>query len=154
MSRDKPKKHRTKRATRGSAAAQFRRASSGLAEPEIRSIGLEEFVRRLRADTNADKRFALFLGAGCSISSGIPSAEALVRDRWLPRLRDYQAPDRSDLESWATEVIRTYDAANPANSYGQLIDRLFLTPEDRQREIEELCDSRTPSFGYAVLAQL
>ena len=123
----------------------------------LREIGLEEFVRRLRADTadiRSEKRFALFLGAGCSVTSGIPSAGGLVRDRWLPRLRSYQAPARSDLEVWAKEVIPDYDPLNPALSYGILIDRLFLTPEDRQREIEDLCDARTPSFGYAVLAQL
>jgi len=120
----------------------------------MRDIGLEEFVRRLRADTNAEKRFALFLGAGCSVTSGIPHAGGLVRDRWLPRLRDFQSPNRSDLTAWAKEVIPDYDPENPAHSYGALIDLLFLTPEDRQREIEDLCDGRTPSFGYAVLAQL
>ena len=124
------------------------------AEPIVRDIGLEEFARRLRAETNAEKHYAFFLGAGCSVSSGIPSAAELVRDHWIPRLRDYQAPDRSDLDRWASEVVAGYDPADPALSYGKLIDRLFLTPEDRQREIEDLCDGRTPSFGYAVLAQL
>jgi Tfp pilus assembly protein PilF len=89
----------------------------------IRSVSLEEFVRRLRADTHAEKRFALFLGAGCSVTSGIPSAAGLVRDRWLPRLRDYQAPNRADLEDWASEVISGYDPANPALSYGLSDDR-------------------------------
>ena len=120
----------------------------------MRDIDVEEFVRRLRAETNADKRFALFLGAGCSVTSGIPAAGALVRDRWIPRLRDFEAPHRSDVETWAKEVIEGHDPENPARSYGKLIDRLFLTPFDRQREIEDLCDGRTPSFGYAVLAQL
>jgi tetratricopeptide (TPR) repeat protein len=120
----------------------------------VRNIDVEEFVRRLRAETNADKRFALFLGAGCSVTSGIPAAGALVRDRWIPRLRDFEAPHRSDVEAWAKEVIEGHDPENPGLSYGKLIDRLFLTPFDRQREIEDLCDGRTPSFGYAVLAQL
>jgi Tfp pilus assembly protein PilF len=147
-----PSSRRKKRATAVEEAAPRRTGKS--ADPPIRSIDLEEFVRRLHADSNAEKRYALFLGAGCSVTSGIPSAGGLVRDRWLPRLRDYQAPGRADLEAWAKEVIRDYDPANPALSYGGLIDRLFLTPEDRQREIEDLCDGRTPSFGYAVLAQL
>ena len=123
-------------------------------EAPIRGIGVEEFVRRLKADTNAEKRFALFLGAGCSVSSGIPTAGELVRDRWIPRLRDYKAPGRSDMDTWAREEIPGYGPENPALSYGDLIGLLFLTPEDRQREIENLCDGRTPSFGYAVLAQL
>src|SRR5574337_577966 len=146
---------RKRRDTIARVAHVARRHRAGLsAEPVIRSIGLEEFVRRLRVDTTAEKHFALFLGAGCSVTSGIPSAGALVRDRWIPRLRDYQAPHRSDLDNWATEVIQGYDKTNPDLSYGELIYQLFLTPEDRQREIEDLCDGRTPSFGYAVLAQL
>ncbi len=120
----------------------------------IRSIDVEEFVRRLRAETSAEKRFALFLGAGCSVTSGIPAAGTLVKDRWIPRLRDYRAPHRKDLDAWAVEAIEGYDCASPASSYGSLIDKLFLTPEDRQREIADLCEGRTPSFGYAVLAQL
>jgi len=51
-------------------------------------------------------------------------------------------------------VIQDYDQTNPARSYGKIINRLFLTHEDRQQEIEALCDGRTPSFCYAVLAQL
>lgn len=120
----------------------------------IRSIDVEEFVRRLRAETSAEKRFALFLGAGCSVTSGIPAAGTLVKDRWIPRLRDYRAPHRKDLDAWAKEVIEGYDSESPARSYGSLIDKLFLTPEDRQREIADLCEGRTPAFGYAVLAQL
>src|ERR1017187_8302433 len=107
-----------------------------LNEPPVRGIGVEEFVRRLRADTNAEKRFALFFGAGCSVSSGIPTAGELVRDRWVPRLRDYKAPGRSDMDTWAREEIPGYGPENPALSYGDLIGLLFLTPEDRQREIE------------------
>jgi Tfp pilus assembly protein PilF len=124
------------------------------ANAPIRSINVEEFARRLKKEASAEKRFALFLGAGCSVSSGIPAAGALVQDHWLPRLRDYQAPLRSDLDVWAREVIDDYDPAKPSLSYGKLIDKLFITAEDRQREIEDLCEGRTPSFGYAVLAQL
>ena len=123
-------------------------------EMNLRIIEIEEFVRRLHADTNADKCFAVFLGAGCSVSSGIPSAGTLVQDYWIPRLRDLVAPARSDLGNWTTEAIPGFDPANPALSYGELINRLFVTPVNRQQEIENLCEGRTPSFGYAVLAQL
>ena len=134
---------------------------------EMRTIQASEFARRLRAATKPvdeqsaglaerqpEARFAFFLGAGCSRSSGIPSAGELVRDYWLPRLRDMKAPKRRDLESWAREFIPDYDPANPALSYGKVMDALFFTPEDRQKEIEAQCDGRSPGFGYAVLAQL
>lgn len=117
-------------------------------------MSVDEFVRRLRHEEATDKRFALFLGAGCSVTSGIPSAGSLVKERWLPHLRELMAPERSDLDEWASAAIPGYVRSDPAASYGELVNRLFLTPEDRQREIESLCDGRSPSFGYAVLAQL
>ena len=146
----KPRSKAKKSATKGVPSKK----KDQPAAQRIRSIDVEEFVRRLRAETSAEKRFALFLGAGCSVTSGIPAAGILVKDRWIPRLRDYRAPHRKDLDVWAGEVIHGYDSANPASSYGSLIDKLFLTPEDRQREIADLCEGRTPAFGYAVLAQL
>jgi len=114
-----------------------------------------EFARRLRADSEMlDKRFAFFLGAGCSISSGIPGAGSLVKDYWLPRLSEFIAPDRKDADSWIKDEFPDYDPKNPAGSYGLVLERLFLNAEDRQREIEHLCDGRFPGFGYAVLATL
>lgn len=113
-----------------------------------------EFARRVGAAVQEqDKRYALFLGAGCSISSGIPAAGALVRDHWLPRLKHLSAPDARD-DDWIAAKIPDYADDNPAASYGTVMEALFMNPEERQREIEQLCDGRFPAFGYAVLAQL
>ncbi|MDB4948303.1 MAG: hypothetical protein JWM27_952 [Gemmatimonadetes bacterium] len=121
----------------------------------LRRIPADAFVRRIKQvlDTE-DKRFAFFLGAGCSISSGIPGAGSLVRNVWLPKLRDLNAPERTDLNTWATEAFAGYDARLPALLYGELIDALFPHPAERQREIERLCDGKFPAFGYAVLARM
>jgi tetratricopeptide (TPR) repeat protein len=121
----------------------------------LRRITIEEFARRLKVTTAAsDKRFAFFLGAGCSVSSGVPSAGTLVKDYWLPRLRDLRAPSRKDLDTWASEILPDYSPSNSAAAYGQVIDQLFFQSEERQREIESLCDGRFPAFGYAVLSGL
>jgi tetratricopeptide (TPR) repeat protein len=56
------------------------------------------------------------------------------------------------LDVWAREAFEQYDPQNPAASYGQVIDQLFFQSEERQREIESLCDGRFPGFGYAVLS--
>ncbi len=126
----------------------------------LRRIGAAEFSRRLKGVAGeADKRVAFFIGAGCSVSSKIPAAGSLVRDHWLPRLRDVRAPHRMDLDAWAEEALagsdgHVYHPRNPAASYGAVIQELFLHQEERQREIERLCDGRFPGFGYAVLAGL
>lgn len=121
----------------------------------LRKISADEFARRLGQTTSEqDKRFAFFIGAGCSVSSGIPGAGGLVKDNWLPRLRDFLAPNRKDLDTWAKEEISGYRPRNPASSYGPVMERLFLHLEERQRELESLCEGRFPGFGYAVLANL
>src|SRR5687768_17322869 len=123
--------------------------------PNLYKMNAGEFARRLRADSDMpDKRFALFLGAGCSISSGIPGAGSLVKDNWLPRLQEFSAPERKDVDVWIKEEFPDYDQNNCAGSYGIILERLFLNAEDRQREIERLCDGKFPGFGYAVLATL
>jgi Tfp pilus assembly protein PilF len=114
-----------------------------------------EFARRLRVDSEKrDKRFGFFLGAGCSISSGIPGTSSLVRDVWIPRLREICAPDHKDLDEWAKLEFPKYDPDDPGASYGSVIKRLFISPQDRQEEIERLCDGKFPGFGYAVLSTL
>src|SRR5262245_1347048 len=99
----------------------------------FREMEAEEFARRLRQYAHdSRKSFAFFLGAGCSRSSGIPLAGELVKDHWLPRLREFQAPHRTDLEVWAKEIMPSYDPSNAAASYGDLMARLFVTAEERQ----------------------
>jgi hypothetical protein len=121
----------------------------------LRKITAEEFARRLKESSEEpDKRFAFFLGAGCSVSSGIPAAGRLVRDRWLPRLKALKSSCQVDLDSWAKELFSGYESENAGDFYGEVIQELFLWPEDRQLEIENLCEGRFPGFGYAALASL
>ena len=43
----------------------------------LRRMAADNFARRLRSVTEEeDKRYAFFLGAGCSVSSGVPDAGA------------------------------------------------------------------------------
>lgn len=121
----------------------------------LRKISAEEFVRRLRMVCELDdKRYAFFVGAGCSITSGIPASSRLVSENWLPRLRNLRAPECKDLNAWAMKEFEAYDPQNPGTIYGAVMEELLLQPEERQREIEELCNGQFPGFGYATLAKL
>lgn len=128
----------------------------------LRRMAAGECVRRLKAASEQiDKRLAFFLGAGCSVSSGIPDAATLVECEWLPYLRDMRIPESRDVEmlpkkevnALAKEEFPEYDPMNPAALYGALIERLFPFPGERQSEIERPCDGKFPGFGYAVLAK-
>ncbi|MGC1377092.1 MAG: SIR2 family protein, partial [Anaerolineales bacterium] len=123
--------------------------------PDLRKMKADEFARRLKIDGDIpDKRFAFFLGAGCSVSSGISGAVSLVKDRWLPRLQELCAPGCKDFDAWVKEEFPNYAADNPAMIYGPVMEKLFLNAEDRQQEIERLCEGKNPGFGYTVLAKL
>jgi Tfp pilus assembly protein PilF len=134
----------------------------------LQRIGEVEFVKRLaHVGNESNRRFAFFLGAGCSFSSGIPTAGQLVRDPgsntdWLRQLRNVRSPGSSDadLDRLASHELSSWNAESPGQSYGDLISKLFLTAGDRQREIERICDigihgeRPSPNFGYAVLSGL
>jgi len=126
------------------------------ARSPLREVGAHEMVRRLASTIkdNPDARLAFFLGAGCSVSSGIPSAGDLVRYRWLSKLKQLETGDPSGFEDWAMRSFKDYTPQRAAAFYGAVIDRLFPSPERRQKEIEELCRGNYPGFGYAILAQL
>ncbi len=121
-----------------SVARQYTRIETtsrdrGRAMADLRKIPADEFARRLKSMAgDDDKHFVFFLGAGCSVSSGIPTAGQLVKDHWLPKLRDLRAPDRKDIDVWAQGHFDRYNGSNAAAFYGPVIEQLFLYPQDRQ----------------------
>lgn len=143
-----------------------------MASYSLRRISASEFVKRLQLacsregeTSGTDKRYAFFLGAGCSVSSGIPTAGELVKASdqekttdWLRRYHDltesHKANDEKALDAWAKKTLRTWSPQSPASSYGELLELLFHTPGERQREIERICTGKTPNFGYIVLSSL
>ena len=119
----------------------------------LRTLPIEEFVAEIKVHGGTDPedhRYILFLGAGCSKSSGIPTASELVRDRWIPKM----APSGEDPIEWAENHIDGFDRNNPAASYGTVIEKRFRIAKVRQAEIEEICKEASPRVGYSVVAQL
>jgi tetratricopeptide (TPR) repeat protein len=120
----------------------------------MRTMRCSEFVRRLGEQAGqADRHYVFWLGAGCSVTSGIPAAASLVRDHWLPRLFRLRGAT-GDLDAWLRESFPGYRSDDPAGLYGRVMNELFPLADERQRETERLCDGRVPGFGYAVLACL
>ena len=116
---------------------------------------VSKFVAQLKdEDENyKDDRFSylLFLGAGCSVSSGIKAAGPLVKEDWLPRLhkRDYSEISYDD---WLSDNYDDEDGYG--QYYSDVVKELFPHPPNRQKEIEKLCKGKLPGFAYATLAQL
>lgn len=118
-------------------------------------MGIEEFVRRFKKliEYN-DAKFCFFLGAGCSVSSGIPTATTLVDNVWLPRLKEIETGSKENFNAWLNERFPGYNKSNASQFYGEIIQNVFPSPKERQQEIERLVSGKDPGFGYAVLAQL
>ena len=119
---------------------------------QVKEMRVDEFVRRLKnlMTSDNDSKFVFFLGAGCSISSGIPGAAKLVRE-WLPRLKEMKTGNEDNYGTWAKEIYSDYTEEDASLFYGKVMEDLFLLPEERQKEVERLTEGKDPGFGYAVL---
>jgi Tfp pilus assembly protein PilF len=120
----------------------------------MKEMQVQEFVRRLRkTGCDTDCRYSFFLGAGCSKSSGIPTASELVA-QWLPRLKYIKTGNDSDPEKWAAKTFKGFTKEKAGAFYSQIFKALFDNHEDGQKEIERIVEEKEPGFGYGVLAQL
>lgn len=126
--------------------------------PEIWTT--EAFVEHfMRIDKQMPERpFAFVLGAGASVSSGIPSGGQLV-DRWLAeiKLRDTTGKAAS-IDTWATSEtlgIDDFEYGRRAEFYPQIYNARFGTDLDEgYAYLEDVMKDAEPSLGYSMLAQI
>ncbi len=126
------------------------------------------FVKRFKLVTDKieNRSFAFLLGAGCSVTSGIPAGGKLAH-RWLQEMYDVTpekrdaAPDQrpeDGLRIWATAAnldIDNFAYDRAAEFYAQIYDRRFGDdPEKGYAYLQNEMQAAKPSFGYAVLSQL
>lgn len=125
-------------------------------EPEQWDVeGLVDHVVQIHR-TMQDVRFCFILGAGASVTSGIPAAGRLVA-RWLDELHRRHGRGKT-LQQWAetlTEDIRGFTLANATSFYSQVFARRFRHfPEQAYADLEDIMQGKEPSFGYSVLAYI
>lgn len=122
---------------------------------------LAEFVRLV------DRRGAdlsWFLGAGCSVSAGVPSAEQMILDF---KRRLYSAEERiplADLELSDPAVRHRltqhfsqdgrFPRVGAPDEYAVYFEELYRSESDRRRYIHELVADAAPTYGHVVLAAL
>ena len=120
----------------------------------MRTISPFEFVRRFKQGIVAHEgRVVWFLGAGCSVSSGVEDAATLTM-RWLGELKYLETGNTDNLKSWGETRFLSFQRDDPAATYTDVHDALFYTEQDQQREQERLSIEGQPGFAYATLAQL
>ena len=127
------------------------------------TLSLDALVRSVAL--RRSEPHAAFLGAGASISSGIPSAESCIWE-WKRRIfitknpgleaqfRDTSLPSvRERIQTWLDREGR-YPTAGAGEEYGFYVERCYPIPDDRRAYFEELRAGVEPFVGYRGLALL
>ena len=135
-------------------STMVRSVKSTSEEVPMRELTAAAFAGRLHEMLEVpDCKLVWFLGAGCSISSGVPGAAALVNS-WLPRLKTRETGSDDDWQTWATTKFPEFDPDNAAKSYGAVMDELFPLSYERQQEVERITSNCDPAIGYALFSVL
>ena len=127
----------------------------------LNPMSLEDFSKKMFSlSQDSTNKVVFYLGAGCSVTSGIDSGATLVK-RWLDE--QYQEKYRAkfkdkkealSFEDWVEEKFPGYSETNAGEFYPEVMDWRFRSPEEKQKEIEENVKGAVPGVGYYALAKL
>jgi NAD-dependent SIR2 family protein deacetylase len=125
-------------------------------------------AQKLSTPEAGDCPYTLFLGAGASASSGIPTAAAMIHE-WKRQLfrneRDlHSAPcsgtaaaHESEFQAWLEDHYPSWRkkyTERDDQEYAALFGHFFQHPKERQMYIERVVENGRPTFGYLYLAGL
>lgn len=101
-------------------------------------------------------RFMFFLGAGASVSSGIPAASQMAWE-WVLQLFRQEDPPES-LDNWLSKdplhLGAILSLENVASYYSQIYDRRFPKTPVGFSYIENKLANGSPNTGYVILAHI
>lgn len=118
--------------------------------------GLLDEIRHL--DSNMKERsLAFVLGAGASISSGIPAGGVLAK-RWLKEIHLRECLKTGEtLETWASKKlgVDNFQLHHAATHYAKIFELRFnCDPQSGYAALESEMEDVEPSIGYAILAKI
>lgn len=127
------------------------------------SLTLDAFVRSIGVRRGTP--IALFVGAGASTSSGIPSAQMCIWE-WKRQIFLTNNPGLEDqftelsldgvrrrIQRWLDKQ-QTYPAENAPEEYGFYIRQCFPISDDRRAYFAELIRHASPHIGYRLVCHL
>ena len=91
----------------------------------------ERILIDLLADVKSNGRFGILLGAGCSLTSGVPIASGILQDTKNELYRIYNsraAQGPGEIEEWLRKLNKLQD---PRTAYGEALE--WLRPNARLR---------------------
>jgi hypothetical protein len=127
------------------------------------TLPLDAFVRSV--GINRSTPYALFLGAGASVSSGVPSAEKCVWE-WKHNIFATNNPGLEDqfselslpsvcrrIQEWLDRQ-GSYPVAGSAEEYGFYIQHCYPIGADRKAYFQDRIRAAKPHVGYRLLCHL
>lgn len=116
---------------------------------------VSDLARYIKNRTDEHSNYCLFLGAGCSVTSGIRPASALVTEWRQQTAIELGLPPGSTLEE-QINFLREKGSAwyDPAREYSSLFERRFDLQRQRRVFVESEVAGKMPSIGYAYLTSL
>lgn len=126
------------------------------------TLEIDSFVRSV--GINRRSPHALFLGAGASMSSGVPSAEACIW-KWKSSIFCTKNPGLEDqvseislavvknrIDKWLQ--LNGFSPNNDQDEYSYFIEKCLPIPADRRRFFEDYIRKARPHVGYKLLCLL
>jgi Flp pilus assembly protein TadD/NAD-dependent SIR2 family protein deacetylase len=128
------------------------------AKPQPRRATVRQLAHRIQGTGETPvPRFCVFLGAGASAESAIPTASHMIDDFCRRIIADQCPEDYTDPEqqqAWLEEQPWYIEAKEEGTLYSVLFERHEQNERGRQFYIEQMIEGKKPSFGYVVLANL
>lgn len=117
---------------------------------------VDDIVRFLKTRVEKNPNYCLLLGAGCSVTSGIPSGGELINE-WRKEVYYENCEKGSEYsEEAAVRLLKDKFSQwySENNEYSALFEKKYDLPSQRRKFIETLVAEKTPSIGYAYLVNL
>lgn len=122
----------------------------------------DQFIRSVEISKN--DVFAVLLGAGASITSGIPSADDCIWE-WKKSLYtskhkasgfklDIKSQQvRAEIQKWL-DSEGTYPSNGAVEEYQFYVEECYPIEDDRRKFFQRVCEKKQPSIGYKLLCLL
>lgn len=128
---------------------------SVLQQLEGKRRSYEDLSRFMGAHTGGVPNYALLLGAGCSVSSGVRSAAELT-EIWRQEIFKRHWPNEIYEPEAAKNNLAKSSGGwyNPIREYSSLFEKNFDLPRQRRIFVETEVSGKSPNLGYAYLMRL
>ncbi|MAP34569.1 MAG: hypothetical protein CME75_01975 [Halomonas sp.] len=113
-----------------------------------------DLIRHIETREGEMSSYNLLLGAGCSVTSGIRTAQKLINE-WTVELYERYKNERADIDT-ARIYLEKEQASwySPSSPYSSLFEKKFDLPSQRRRFVEQEVDKKLPSIGYSYLISM